>query len=316
VTDVSRWLVFGWATLVLVFVYWQFREAGATGIRAAAHEGILDGTALSPYRYRLLAPWTTEAVMRLLAPLGERRAFHLAYLAWNTAWTYLTFALTFRFLRRWHAPDTALVATLLLPLALVAAFAEQWYAPWSVAETPLFLAGLLAVLGGRTVAALALVAVASLNRETALYLPLAWMLVASAPDSVRRSGVTAAAPLAALAVWIVIYGALRWALGAAPAAVPFDVLLRTNLDPMGLAFAAIWLALLLGPVWLWAARGAGAAPAELARLCWMVVPVAVLYLAFGIWREVRILMPLVPLLLALAPFGWARAAPDPHRGTA
>ena len=90
--------------------------------------------------------------------------------------------------------------------------------------------------------------------------------------------------------------------GQGPPDQPWALLIRTNLDPGTLLFAGIWLTLLLGPFWWWLFRRRARAPAELRSLIWLAVPVLLLYLRFGIWREVRILLPLVPLVIVVGLF--------------
>lgn len=302
----SRWLLYGWATLVLVFVYWQFREAGAMASRMGTHAALVDGTVGSPFLYRVLAPATTEVAIRALrGAVGERRAFHLAYLAWNLVWVFLTFLLGDRFFRRWHRGAVPVLGSLLVGLALVVAFAEPPYAAWSVAETPLFLAGVLAFLEGRTALALAVVVVATLNRETALFIPLAWGALAL-PGVERacpglggpRAGAWRATA-AGLLIWGAGYGALRVARGPAPAFMSAGDLLSYNLMPGMLLFGILLGSLLLGPFWWLWVRGWPRASPELRRLALVCAPILVLYLRFALWREVRVILPVVPIAIAL-----------------
>jgi hypothetical protein len=313
----ARVLLYAWLTVVLVFVYWHYREAGATESRMQTHASLVDGSVGSPFVYRVLAPAVAEAGIRALrGAVGERRAFHLAYLGWNLFWAFLTFVLSERFFRRWHASPTALVGSLLMGVSLLVAFADPPYASWSVAEVPLFLAGVLAFLEGRAALALVVVAVATLNRETALFIPLAWgaLLLPGVerisagfgrPFTSRLAGSSAPAharwvlPAAGLVTWAAIYGGIRAVRGARPPFGSAGDLLAFNLQPRTLMFALIMGALLLGPFWWLWARGWKSADFELRRLALICLPIFALYLRFALWREVRVLLPVVPILLAL-----------------
>jgi hypothetical protein len=76
-------------------------------------------------------------------------------------------------------------------------------------------------------------------------------------------------------------------------------LLAFNTAPRTLVLSLIMGALLLGPFWWLWARGWGSASSELRRLALVCVPIFALYVRFALWREVRVLLPLVPILLAL-----------------
>ncbi len=302
-----------WVAATLTLLYWQGVAAPATAQRMLQHERILTGTMDAPYRYRVLAVWVTEGVIRLLAPvLGAHRAFQAAYLGWDLLGAFGFLAGLFALLRRWFGTWRSLVGALLAVPALLLAFgnAHYFYMPWSVAEGAFATWGLLFALSNRWGALALMTVLAALNRETGLFVALyAAAALPRAGEAERPS------PLAArwlpLALWAATYGALRLALGAAPRTISIRDILALNLGLASLVWALVLLALFAGPMWMLAPTGWKRAPAQLRRAAAVLPLVAALYLVFGIWREVRILLPALPVLIALTAWAAWRPADPP-----
>lgn len=315
-------VLLAWIALLLVFLYWHFREAPATDVRMSVHARTLAGDNWAPFQYRVLAPLFAEALIRpLRGVVGDRRAFHLAYLIWNALWTTALLLTTRRFFGRWFERPWPLIGALVTGFALAIAFAEQVHAPWSVAEPVLFLIAVELFLAGRGAAVLAVVFVASLNRATAVYIVLA--VAALAAPLLGREGVVGREravgtervvgteragrhdpwwrlPALAAVVWASVFVGLRLAYGARPPYYTYPELVWLNAGPGQTLWAGTLFVLLLGPLWYWSVRGWSSAPDALRRLGLVVPPIVLLWLVYGRWREVRVLIPAVPILVGLA----------------
>lgn len=261
--------------------------------RRGFHHGILNSTANAPERYRVLIPAIVEGPIRALARvMPYDQAFDRAYAIFYFLAVVLMLWSIYAYLTEWFTDDQALVGALLVACTIRITIRQHDWAPGSYLEPSLFSIGLLLILRDRPWWFAVLVAVASLSRETGVFLVL--LYATTAPFSRRRLWTT----LAYLAVSGAVFLGVRLVLGGAERYWTLGRVLETNLSQPFLA--AFNISLLLGAVWIFAALGFTRAPAFVRRAA-IVIPI---YLAaivvWGIWWEVRLLMPLYPLVLPLA----------------
>jgi hypothetical protein len=144
---------------------------------------------------------------------------------------------------------------------------------------------------------------ATVNRETGIFISLAFAVTDA---SAWRSMQVKAIPwsfLLRLAIlfttWLVIFLGLRYVRGPAAAAETIRGLQARNVTFESLMSTALNVTLFLGAFWVFAALGFFAAPSVVRRLS-LIVPVYLgLIAVWGVWYEVRLLMPLYPILLPL-----------------
>ena len=259
--------------------------------RRDIQRGIIDQTTRAPDRYRWLAPIIVEGPARLL---GNWMPADAAYDRASTVFYLLAFtallASLFAYLRLWFDDEAALIGTLVVACTIRITLRQHDYAPSSYLEAALFPLGLILIAKQRWIAFGVLVAVATLNRETAIFLIM--LYVAASPWT--RSTFARAAVYTA--IWFAIFAATRIIGGDAERYWSIERVIRTNLSQPLLA--AFNLTLFLGVFWWFAVRGFTAAPPFVRRTA-LIIP---LYLAtvavWGIWWEVRLLMPLYPILIA------------------
>ncbi|HYE85014.1 MAG TPA: hypothetical protein VEA16_01575, partial [Vicinamibacterales bacterium] len=261
--------------------------------RRDVHRRILDQTASTPDRYRWLSAAIVEVPTRLLATLMpyERaydRASFVFYLAAIAGMLWSLFA----WLRRPFGDEPALVAALLAACTIRIAMRQHDYAPASFLEPTFVALALLAIAHRRYRWLAALIALATFNRETSIFIVL---LYVATSDRTREDWIRAAGYAA---IWASVYGLVRWAGGDADRYWTPELVWRTNLSQPQLA--AFNITLLLGACWLFAALGWRHA-SPFVRLAALIVPPYLATVAiWGIWWEVRLLMPLYPILFALA----------------
>ncbi len=261
--------------------------------RREIHRGIIAHTARDPDRYRWLAAHIVEPPVRLLSNVMPRdqaydrvsTAFYLAAVA-GLLWSL------FACLRLWFADAAALIATLVAACTLRITMRQHDYAPYSFLE-PIFVAlSILAIHAGRYTWLGVLIALASFNRETAVFLVLLHLVTS---DWSRAAWIRT---FAYGAIWAAVFAGVRLASGEGDRYWSIDLILRTNLSQPRLALANITM--LLGAFWLFAVMGWSRAPG-LVRRSALIIPAYLVTIAiWGIWWEVRLLMPLYPMLFALA----------------
>lgn len=298
---------------VLAVRYYYSIDFPNYALRLESHRRIVEGEAFSPYQYRVLVPFAAEGLIRLLSgAVSAKAAFLIAYGIYDLfAFGLLLFGLR-AWLIRWFDEKLVLLALAYVGATLPIALQNHYYQPWSFIETGLFCLGLSAIVAGRYLVLAGIVVIASLNRETAVILPLALLAFHwKADNAAARRGLLVAVAL--LAVSLGVFVGLRAALGDAPREKTLAQILQHNLQPSSLAMTLLYTALFLGPFWLFALRGWSSAPVAIRRL-FLVVPLyATAILIWGVWYEVRLWMPLYPIFLALAlsylkPFASSSAA--------
>ena len=290
---------------VLAYVY--FRQVGSPYLkeRIELHGQILRGTAESPYRYRVLVPFIAEALTRGLSPvLAGGKAFRLAYALCDLAAIFLLLGILYRYLRTWFSNEQALVGVLFAAATMPMALRDHYFQPWSVLEAGLFAAGLFCVRGGRYRLLVLVVALASLNRETAIFIPIAFLVAGAGKkgeDGANRlSGGTAALLfIGYTAIWASVFFGLRLFLGVAPRVVTVEELLARNTIAPAVFRTVVHLALIFGAFWIFAALGFRRAPAFVKRTVLVAPPYLAAVALWGVWYEVRLLMPLYAIVIPL-----------------
>lgn len=266
-------------------------------VRVAVHQAVIDHTAPASARYHVLVPYLVETGVRLLAPhmtyeVAFRRVYALYYLSALTA----LFAVLFWYLSRWFSDVQALAGSLLVGSTIRIVLRQGEYldlssiptasvfSPSSLLDPTAIAVGLTLMVNDRRWLLALLIAIASLNSEAALLLPLLYVL--TRPPS-RETAITASGYGA---IGVVVFVALRALLGAAPSAS----------EPPNPETTAINLALFLGPVWLLAIFGMRRAPAFV-RQSAIAIPVYLIAVAaIGPSWDLRLMTPLYPLVLPLA----------------
>lgn len=219
----------------------------------AAHNQVLQGTAPSPYAYRVLSPWLIEWIYAGVAQqliADKLRAFIVAEAVVAAAGLWLSLAALYRFLRMHHSPAVALAGLGVATYSIHTALRDHHYQPWSPPETALFAIALPLIERDRLLPLAILTAVATFNRETACFLVAIYGLY-HAGDWHRR--IPHVALLAS--VWAACYGALRLTIGHRPHVISLAEVIHLNFLPSRLAHTASAWFLFFGIFWVFFALG-------------------------------------------------------------
>jgi hypothetical protein len=298
---------------VLAYSHYTHIELPKLESRARLHQQVLDGTSLGPYKYRKLVPWAAESIAapaQRVFGTSRETALQYTYLLYDFVALSLFLCTLYVLLGKWYRPRSALIAGLFCGGLASVAFRDHSFQPWSMIEAWFFCAALLASWNGSYPALLLLTIAASLNRTTGIFVPVIYLL---GSGELRTLGTRASLErwvrfgLLGLAATLVIV-AIRAGQGGSHGLSVMTLTARStrslrglfelNLQELGtVAFNTL---LFLGAGWLFALRGARRADPFIRRQA-VLIP---LYLApivlFGHWIEVRLLLSLYPVLLALA----------------
>ena len=259
---------------------------------------VVAGTADAPERYRVLVPFAVHA-----AAGGDRESLQSVWLAARLL-SFVAACLALHwYLATWYDAARAAAGTAITMALLPLTFTNSWSHPDHAAELALFTAAAAALARDRFPLFLAVLAVAALNRETAVFL----VLLCAALGWRGRGWLPRVA--AASVVWGAVYGGLRvwrgwvtydyWQFGRN---VEFLKLLPEGYDPYYRAYAWFFVVGFV-PLLVLALRAGPDAPL-FARRALLVTPVFVaVAFAFSSIIETRIFTPLFPLMMPAAVAG-------------
>ncbi|MGI5817735.1 MAG: hypothetical protein ACOX9R_06500 [Armatimonadota bacterium] len=285
---------------VVAAVGWSNTLAGFRVI--GWHQNMMNGVAPAPDQYRVLTPMLAEALLTATEPAtvedalkGLQRAYITVHLLAFTVAGFFFLA----FCRHWlPLPHSLLCVALLLGVAAVANLLGQIQV-----TDPMHLMfvtiGLWAIRRRMLWVLLAATIVGAVNRESILVLMGYYVLMDWHRS--KRSVLLIAALLTV--AWGATYGGLR--LGYGMRAYSVDVvMLEYNLE-------SVWRwappLLLLGPLMLAALqREVGDWPGSLRRATLVIPPYLLLHLTIARVEEVRLFLPLLPILIPLAVLGVAQ----------
>jgi hypothetical protein len=256
-------------------------------------EAILRHDIPAPDRYRFLVPMVAEGSVEVLQRSMPRRdAFDRTYVVFYLLALPAFLASLFAYVRVWFPAEQALVGVLFVAATLPITLKPNEYGPGSFLEPTFVTLALLCILRDRRLWLALLVAVAALNRETGVFLVL--LYAAARPLSKQRWIAT----LAYAGIWLTVFIGVRLYAGDSGRYWTIAKVFSSNLSQLWLT--AFNVAALLGVFWWFAAAGFRRAPLFAQRVA-VVIPVYLAVIAvWGIWWEVRLLLPLMPLLLPLA----------------
>lgn len=282
-----RWL---YIPIAAALAFWMTENAG--GFAKFAHDAVR-GDALAPYQYRPLFAYFFVAIEGLAGLFVATWAFWFI--------TFATLAiLSHEWLARWLTEERAIIWTL---VSLLLSMGFIWFIPagsmWSALEAVFWLVALLLLYHGRVWWLLPLVFVATLNRETTIFIPLLALLVT------RHWRL----PILLGIVWAATYGALRLYYGPVPVYVTLAEIWAMNRDFWGVFFLGL---ILFGWIPVLAVRGYRGAPEMLQRAAWVAPGYLAAIAVFGVWREFRLFIPLLPVAIPLAVGG---LAPQPEQSS-
>ena len=292
-------LLAAWLGVVDAYLYVTLVVQPQWASAKILHSVMAGGTAESPYRYRILVPWVAEAASRVVG-------LEAAYVVFYFVVFPVALCSLLRLLKVWYATSVAVIGTVLLASVLPLAFRDHYFQPATWLELVLMIWALQLLVRPsvdlRAYAALSMVA--AMNRETGVLLGLLLVAVTWPVAPARRcmTAIVAVAPLAT-------YAALRINRGNAPPA-EHDLLARNFHD---LPTAVLQVALFGAAFVFLAVIGWRAAPLLLRRAAWIVPVYLVLIGLFGVWRQVRLLVPLAPIAVGLALAGITRLDADEGR---
>jgi hypothetical protein len=289
---------------VIAYGYFSRIDRPNYELRLELHNQIIAGTAPSPYRYRILVPLIAEFFTHVLSVvLPIKVAFLLSYAIYDLLAVFLSLTILFFWLRTWFNREQALIGVLFVAGTMPIALQDHWFQPWSLLEPGLFSAALLAIHRHRYQLLLLLVVLASLNRETAVFIAFAFLMTIDVKNLLNIRSKNERKKMLLVSTLFLVYGAifmgLRYFYGSAPHVETIKGLLAKNTTKSSLFYTFVNGSLFLGGLWVFAFLGFKYAPGFIKRVSLVIPFYLIAVMVWGVWKEVRLLMPLYPILVPL-----------------
>ncbi len=269
---------------------------------------VVNGTAGSPYRYRVLVPFILDGLTHAFGFVGSTQAAYLdASFAYDCVALVFQFLMLYAWFRQFFSARQSLLGVSFISGVTVLTLAYFTYQPWSILEVAFFALGFLLAARGQWGWVAGVVVLASLNRETGVFLPLALFLGSLRDlwplggESLRRAARRRETYLSfgLLVLSTLIFAGLRQVRGSADAVDELGNVIIRNIQRNNAIAAASAIPLVLGFGWLYAALGYRRAPRFLRGIARVLPFYLIAFAIWGWWREVRILTSLYPVLVPL-----------------
>ena len=263
---------------------------------------VLSGQAGAPARYRVLSPLLYDGLMKATGSQPEN-----GWLVFRFLGLVAVFAAGHLLYRTWFSTGGAVAGNAIVAALLPLTFTVSWGHPDHFVELALFALGCACAVRRWFVPFLAVLVLATLNRETGFLLVVIYLGVEglTAP-ALRRAGIAAL-------TWAAVYAGLRWRLGFSP----YDPWQYANniyflftwpgfawqRDLYYRAYAWLFIPMLVAPLVIilrtWAAQ-----PGFVRVGVGLALPLFVIIgFTFSSLMEPRIFTPLLPLLATGTLFG-------------
>lgn len=283
--------LYGAISASLAFVHHWLIDAPHRAEQIAWYQAIIHGSGPAPDQYRIL----TYGLAYLLIEIGL--PFGIAFTLIRFLGLWINGLLFAKFLQLWFPAWATLLGVLMFYTSLPVTFLGYVMQPTDTLNLCFFLLAFWLIARGKDVWLFYLVPVAMLNREIPILIPL--ILAAVRWETERWRGILRATGLFILTASVFV--GLRLVIGFR---VPYTSLFKVGENLMN-PWTYIFAPLLLGPSCLLAALHWDRKPLFLRRALLVLLPaMLVVHLFVGLLAETRLLLPILPLTIALALFEW------------
>jgi len=284
-------------TAILVYYYFFGVERGSIGARMSLHNEIIKNKAVMPYNRRVLTPFIAEALIRCLSPfVPYRDSFIYSYLIYDGMAIFFTLFLMLRYLNDWFTGEYSLFGVAFMALSMIIALRNHYYQPWSLLEMAFLIYGLILIRKEKMHLLALITAFAALNRETSYLIPASYFFVNIWDKENRKNVILNTAIFST--IWLAVYVLLTIARSQTPYIHTMEELWRLNINH--LPYATINISLFLGLFWIFSILGWRSTNKFLKRLVLLIPTYLPSVILLGVWHEVRLLMPLYPIIIPLA----------------
>lgn len=287
-------IIFLLVSIIFAYYFAQLRFGMNLVYENASPAQLVAGTAELPYQFRVLIPWTVGAVMALPFISGgvEMELFRLVEFSF-----LFVLAISFRAFLMLFWPNllsSSMLTCLLFYVLPFNTLYTYWY-PYDIPAVAFFVLGLILLYRQQWAWYYPLFILATLNRETSLFLTGIFILTLWGKMPVRQILGHVAAQLF---IWLAIKAMLQ-SLYPSNMGSTFQLTFFENLQTLFQSFSALWLVTNWGMLWVLVLVGwRKLQDPFLQRALLIVHPFLGIMFVVGQIDELRIYTELIPLILA------------------
>ncbi len=292
----------------LCLLHWSMVDYPERLFQLSWHNAIIANQGPYPEQYRFLSFFLAEGLMRLGLP------FDWAHAALRWLFTSASLFVFYRYLTAWFDPLVALLGYFMFAAVLPFTYLFYGMQVTDPLNMLVFLLAFWAIRDGKDAWLFPLVVLGMLNRETVLMIPLLYACVRFDQTSPRR-WLWRAAVLAIIAA--AIYAGLRFVFGLKAPYAPSGLGAVSGFWHRNAARWTGWVQALafFNLALLYAWRHLERRPVFLRRALLLVPPFLAIHLSVGNLREIRLFLPLLPVLIPLTLMELTQSHTDELAGT-
>jgi len=288
------------ASLVLTYGYFYRVDLPNYIGRLELHNQIIEGNAGSPFNYRVLVPFIADKLYFLFSMISSNKtAFLLSYAVYDLLSIFFLLSMLFIWLKNWFKIDHALIGVLFVSTTMPIALQNHGYQPWSLLETGFFSAALILIYKNKIIPLFILVLFASLNRETAVFIAFLYLFANLNLKKPILNSETVLIFSGLFVISISVFISLRYFRGITPSVETIAGLFLRNITKENLYHTIINSFFIFGFFWIYIILGLRKTPVFIKRVSLVIPFYIITILIWGVWFEVRLLMPLYPIFLSI-----------------
>lgn len=256
------------------------------------HKEIINGDALSPYRFRILVPFLIDPFFKLFSLIfTPEKSFLISYGLYDLFGFYLLLFVLFKYLKLWFTDEQSLIGCLFVSCTMFMGLKHFGFQSWTLLEATFYSFALLFMYKEKYISLGIVILLASLTRETAVFLPLIYFFV-----NIKNFNKThLMRTIVYFTIWGIVYFGLRMILGTTEHIISFAELWKVNSSNIKLIL--LNNILFFGAFWLFAIFDIKDSPEFIKKITLIIPFYLITILIWGIWYEVRLWMPMYPILL-------------------
>lgn len=303
----NRSVIFIILTLSLTLSYLYYNEVILSEFSRSVelHSQILNNEAYSPYQYRILVP---NLLNLFIVPISSMVSYNLAFKVISIIYFFscitIYLSILYSFLSKFFDNFQSLFGIMIIGITIPLALRDHYYQPWTILEALFILISMILIEKDKFVSLILILILATLNRETAVLIPLLYFFIKVFSFSITNKEFNIEYKnlskfLGLIFVWLVIFFGLRMLLPSNTDNITLASVWEFNTSKYGLFKAFINISMFLGFLWIYLISGFKQSP-DFIKKSSLIIPIYLLaVLLFGMWYEVRLLIILYPLFIPI-----------------
>lgn len=290
---------------IISYIYFRNIQYPNYFDRFALHESIVNLSASYPYRQRLLVPFLSKYLMNLYGiVLPQKLAFLGSYLTYSFFSIFLFLTTLYIWIRNFFKENYSIAGVLVIALLMQIALDDHYFQPWSLIDAFFFTLSFILIKQKNFPWLFLINLLANLNRETGIFIPIAFATSSLyltnknhfLPRITKENFVKFSLLFGSA---IIVYFSIRLSIGVGEltaADLGARVLLK-NIELFSIFKTSLHLLLLSPILIIYPIKGFSSAPQIVKKISLFIPFYLISYLIFGVWYEIRILIPLCPILI-------------------